>query len=496
MYDFVVSMMLLGAVSQAGSLPFWACANQFGLMPQDNGALAVLSAGTSYDNSKTFQWCWGASVAANRYDDNLSPESSPYHLMVDELYASARYKCLSIDLGAKHRDRLFLASGQTLGSLSTSSGHIIESGNARSMPGITLNLEPVAVPFTRGHLLISGSYGDYKTLDNRYMAGALIHRMRGYLRYKFNDNWYIRAGLDHYALWGGYNEHVTDVPVTLENYLRIITGRSAGASGSLSDQINVLGDHGGAEHLSAGYNNDKWSLTFQLEKPYNDKSGMRFANIPDALYTLHFGFADKDRWVSDVLLECHYTFWQSGTLHDREATPEELPKLDPNDWYGSRGRIVEGGLDDYFNNGEYNSGWTYYGHAIGSPLMVPEGTRDGTWTSARVVHGIEDSRVKALHFGIAGKLWRRAPYKLMVTGSLNYGAYGKPYIGKSTMGTGWKWWQPNTIDQPLKQLCASFTGEVPIVRGLCATYGLYADYGSLLPSQAGATLGLRYVFAR
>ena len=485
MNDFVVGLMLLGAVSQGESLPFWAYSNQYGLMPQSNGALAVLNARTSYDESKTFQWCWGASLAAN-YEFSESG-----NVMVDELYASARVKCISLDLGIKHRDRLFLAPGQTLGSLSSSSGHIVESGNARSMPGYTLNLEPLAIPFTKEKLWISGSYGDYKTLDNRYMKGALVHRMRAYLRFNCTEHFYIRAGIDHYALWGGHNDAMNDMDISFSNYFRIITGRSADASGTLSDQINVIGDHGGAEHFSLGYHNDEWSLTAQLEKPYNDKSGMRFQNIPDGLYTLHFGYTDKNRWISDILLEYHYTLWQSGTYHDRAATEEELPYLDKDDYYGAKGRIVIGGLDNYFNNGEYASGWTYYGYSICSPLMVPKGTHDGTWDPSEVVKGIENSRLRAAHIGIGGKLFKKAPYKLMLTASWNYGTYSKPYVGSSTIYTDWNWWQKNTVDKPLRQLCASFNGEIPILPWLSSVYGIYADYGSLLPRQIGATVGIK-----
>ncbi|MBQ6557513.1 MAG: hypothetical protein IJL86_08215, partial [Bacteroidales bacterium] len=63
MNDFVVSLMLLGALgTQTDALPFWATANQYGILPESNGKMALLRAGTSFDESKTLQWRWGASL--------------------------------------------------------------------------------------------------------------------------------------------------------------------------------------------------------------------------------------------------------------------------------------------------------------------------------------------------------------------------------------------------------------------------------------------------
>ena len=67
MNDFALSLLLLGALSTGPQLPFWAGANQFGLMPEGSGGLALLRAGTEYDATKEFQWKWGVSLAG-QYD--------------------------------------------------------------------------------------------------------------------------------------------------------------------------------------------------------------------------------------------------------------------------------------------------------------------------------------------------------------------------------------------------------------------------------------------
>ena len=491
MNDFVFSLMLLGAMSTGGQMPFWAVSNQNGLMPEGNGAFGIVQAYKPFDESRTFQWKAGASLAGN-WQPALSQDTgtSAFRPMVDELYAGFRWNVLRADLGMLHREREFLGADPLLGSLSVTEGHVVESNNARSMPGYSLILEPWSIPWTKDHLQISGVWGDYKTFDDRYIDGALIHRLRAYMRYDTRKHFYVQIGLDHYALWGGTppeDSNLSPMPITFGNYFRICTGRSAGADGSKNDRMNCLGDHGGAEQLRMGWREDTWDLTFQWDKPYNDKSGMRFNNIPDGVYTLHWSLKDKDNWVSDVLLEAHYTMWQSGTIHEKE-TDDDGKQID---WWQNRTLNIFGG-DNYFTNGEYKSGWTHFGRMIGGPLFFAQNTSAGY---GRVVN----NRYKALHLGLSGKLFRTAPYRLMLTFSDNYGTYTIPLVtgSKTTWKTGWNWWEPNTIDQGLKQFSAAFTGYVPFRLGgrhcLDAVYGLYADAGELWSRNFACTIGIRYI---
>lgn len=488
MNDFVVSLMLLGALSSGGSLPFWALANSNGIMPANDGGLVLVQASKPFDPSKTFQWQAGASLAASYVPVDMNdPGSSPFHAMVDELYAGVRWKVLRLDVGMMHRDREFTGAAPELGSLSVTEGHIVESNNARTMPGYKLVLEPWAVPFTGGHLLLDGIWGDYKTIDERFVKGALVHRLRGRITFDTRHHFYASLGIDHYALWGGAPSDPKYIPidVNFSNYFRICTGRSASPSGSRSDQMNCLGDHGGAEMLRLGWRDPAWDLTFQWEKPYNDKSGMRFNNIPDGVYTLQWGLKDKDRWITDALVEFHYTMWQSGTLHEKE-TDDEGKQID---WHSHKSLNIFG-LDSYFNNSEYKSGWTHFGRSICAPTFFT-GMGNG-------VRQIVNNRYRAVHLGLSGKLFRVAPYKLMLTFSDNYGTYSKPYIYPSSIYSGWNWWEPNTIDKGLKQFSAAITGYVPFKiaarHTLDLVYGLYADAGEVLPRNFGATAGVRYIF--
>ena len=512
MNDFVLSLLLLGAFSSGSSLPFWMTSNQFGLMPEHNGALALVQAVTQYDASKDFQWKWGTSLAAQYDGGPVMPDgTADFGLMVDELYGSLKWKVFSLDVGMKHDPLDFYGASRTLGSLSTTGGHVASSGNARTMPGYRINMDPVPIPLTRKHVWLYGSYGDFATLDNRYVKGALVHRTMFMFRFDILPRLSFHLGLDHYGIWAGDSPLYGEMPVTFDNYLRVVTGHSASSAGTISDQLNVIGDQGGGEMLKFEWKDNGWSAVFQHDIPYNDGSGMGLDNFPDGVNTLWFGFDDKNRWVSDIVYEFQYTRNQSGWYHDRPTTEEERKHLDPSDEY-HYWRHIRGGGDNYFNNGQYKSGWTHFDRPIGNPLFVPKGTHAGTWTSHRAAgdttsynRGVENNRLRAHHVALGGKLFRVMPYKLMLTYSQNYGTYSRPYLGESPWNK-----EPGTVEEfPLHQVSAAFMGEVPgqaladmgwigrrsWLRPFTLTCGLYADRGQLLPDTFGVTFGLRYEFS-
>ena len=113
----------------------------------------------------------------------------------------------------------------------------------------------------------------------------------------------------------------------------------------------------------------------------------------------------------------------------------------------------------------------------------------------------ENDRYIAHHIGVGGSLFRRHPYKLMLTYSDNHGSYHSgPYLGEDPKGKPW-----GTVkEKGLKQVSASFTGAIKLNAGgrrhisshteLNLLYGLYADKGSLYEDSVGVTIGLKCSF--
>ena len=180
--------------------------------------------------------------------------------------------------------------------------------------------------------------------------------------------------------------------------------------------------------------------------------------------TLYLNLKDKDMWVNEFLVEFIYTKWQSGTRHDRPATPAELKK-NPN-----KTRYVIGGCDDYFNNGEYRSGWTYNGRAIGLPLFFPY-PKDMNG----ITYGVINNRIVAWNAGIGGKIARRIPYNVKITYSRNFGRYN------------------TSQTQMYQQVSGAFECSLPepvFHKTTGISLGLYADKGSIYPDTAGITIKL------
>lgn len=484
MNDIIAYFMMMGAFGTATDLPFWATANQWGLYPDSNGMLALASVEKPYDMSKTIDWSAGVSLAlrADNFADRQSLTATP---ILDQTYAAFRWKFLAAEIGQHHDNLEFFGAEQRLGSLSTTGGHLINTGNARALPGVKIELLKVAFPWTKQHLWFWGSMGEYLTTDNRFVKNAGIHRLKLFTEVTFAKHWGISLGIDHYAVFGGRSPMYPNAKFSFVDWLRVVVGASGSARSSSMDQMNVIGDQGGSETIRLNYYGDNWNIYFQHEIPYADKSGMKFHNFPDGVNTFCFSFKDKNRWVSDIVYEFYYTMYQSGPIHDNEFNPD-----------GSKRKWEPGlnfsGIDDYFNNGDYKSGWTNYGRPMTSALFYPVGTHNGSWDRDATVLGIENNRVIAHHIGIGGKFFKLAPYKLMLTYSQNYGTYMMPYAGESAAYKPWG----SVKETPLHQVSMGLTGEVPdsfLAKGLILTYGIYADIGQTLKNNFGMSIGLRYM---
>lgn len=478
MNDFVFSALLLGALSTDARMPFWEYANQYDIMPVTSGAVTLIQAGTQYDESKTVQWKWGAGAAVRT--DNFRP----VEFFPDELFASVKWKALSLDLGMKRCRQDFTGADPSLGSLSTTAGNVERSGNSRSWPGYSINIDRLNIPFTKGHLQLTAAFGDYKTTDIRYMKGAMVHNTALYLTGLFG-RFDITLGLDHWALWGGTSPDGQKMPSSFKDYIRVVLGKSADANGPEIDRINVLGDQRGRELIRIGWKGDGWKLSAQHDIPYNDKSGMYFKNFPDGVNTIDFSFDDKDRWISEIVYEFQYTMFQSGPIRD----PDYDSKGNPIPW---RPGLCFIGKDDYFNNFEFKSGWTHHGMTVGNPLFYPVGTMNRSWNPAGMVLGVENNRLKAHHIGIGGKLFLKYPYRLMLTYSRCYGTYFNPYTEPSQADREW-----GTVKEtPLHQFSGGFNCMIPVLGGkLQILPGIYADAGQVLGNSFAATLGLKWIIA-
>lgn len=454
-----------GLVSSGEYMPFWARTGYDGIMPYASGGLLTVGADVRYDASDDWSFSAGGNFAGQAVTSTPFSEKGAYAL-VDRLYVSADWRMLHLDIGMKPRER-------ELQDISISGGNVIYSRNARNIPGI--NAWSDWIYFDKKHrFAVKGNFAHYQMIDDRYVKGAMIHNKELAAKIVVGKKVDLIGGFSHWVQWGGVSPTFGAYPSSFGDYIKIVFGGRGSEDASVSDQKNMLGNHLGREFLRVNWRAEDFTMSFQYDKPFEDGSGMKFQNAPDGIWSLQFSFNDREKWVTDIIYEFVSTTWQSGPYHDRPAIDEELVGRNPDDLY--YGKVVLGGCDNYFSNGDYKSGWTNYNRTIGCPLIIPAAPGDDG-----ITYSIACTRVRAHHFGIKGLCFKKVPYRFMATLSHNYGKY---HQAQTSPFAGVPWQLSLGLDVELGK---RLTG-LPVDFAL----GVYSDVGELYQDSVGLTFKVNY----
>nr|WP_234367758.1 capsule assembly Wzi family protein [Parabacteroides pacaensis] len=399
-----------GSIAKEDNTPFWMVSNQYGILPLEAGN-GYLKAGVfhsqSFGDMNRFHWSAGADfvVAAPRYKN----------VFVQQLYAEIGYRCLQLRIGSKE-DYTSLWDRQL------SSGDMVQSANARPIPEINLSIPRFTViPLTQGWLQIKGDFAVGRSFDTKYLEhfaatnqiyikNVLWHHKSLFLQIKDTKGekpLSVILGARHTAQWGGTstNPKIGKQPQSLKDFLRVMVGKEGGANASLSDQINVLGNHYGSFDLKVTYEHKDWTANLYWQHYFEDNSGLEYANVKDGLWGAQLRLS-RFKWIRNILIEYFNTKNQSGTMH---FINYDRP---------SRG----GGADNYYNNGEYVTGVSYFGRALGSPLITsPEYNTDGGLT-------FKNNRITSYHFGAEGTLSEYIDYRILFSVMNSWGTTYHPFI--------------------------------------------------------------------
>ncbi|MBR5499455.1 MAG: hypothetical protein IKV75_04755 [Bacteroidales bacterium] len=455
---------LLGGTGEY--LPFWSRTGRNGIVPYSSSALVIGGADVEYKAQNGIYFEAGANLVGSLESQNpINPTRA--NAIIDRLYVGGGWKMLHLEAGMKPREN-------ELGELSISGGNVLWSNNARNVPGI--NGWSDWIYFEKGHWFgFKGNIGHYQMIDNRYVAGTMLHNKSLSLKAAAGRKVDLIFGVDHWAQWGGVSPREGAQPSSLMDFLRIACVQAGGEDATASDQLNVLGNHLGREYWRVDWRASKFTMTFQYDMPFEDNGGIKkLQNFPDGVWSLKFSFADRDAFVTDVIGEFINTTWQAGPLHDRPATEEEMKHQNPESPY--YGKIVLGGLDNYFMNSTYRSGWTNYGRVIGLPLILTSAPNaDG------IVTGIVNNRVRAYHIGLKGNAFEGVPYIFKSTYSSNWGHY---WVGESNFF----YTKPWQLSLALEFEFGKEVTNLPLTLGV----GAYGDFGKLYQNSVGLTLRFIY----
>ncbi|MCZ2845020.1 MAG: hypothetical protein O2U61_00750 [Candidatus Bathyarchaeota archaeon] len=359
-------------------LPFWMYHNQRGRIEKETNLLSRLSGQAIYDiGQKGILEAGAGFLARDAHSDRA---------FIDELYLNYTKGWFELIFGRKQRSEVY-------NGLSASNESILRSLNARPLPGIQLGTtRPVFILRNFG---FEASWEEYLMDDERFVDNARLHHKSFHLVYSAADrNFKIKAGIQHFAQWGGTSRIHGKQPNSANDYFRIITGRGGDTDAVEGDQLNVLGNHIGSYELFI----TKKFKDFDVELLYNhlfeDGSGSRLGNTPDGRYGIFIDFNNKKNWINSLIYEFYYTKHQSSTTTGNHIS------------------------DDYFNNYAYRSGWTYKNQVIGAPFFL---TNYYNEEFSQGFIRIGNNIFVAHHLGISGVAFKKVPYKVLTAYRKNYG---------------------------------------------------------------------------
>jgi hypothetical protein len=406
---------MFASTSSGDNTPFWLVNNRYGIVPLE-AENAYLSAGVFYAQHfrNGIKWNAGGDIAvvAPRYRN----------VMIRQLYTEVAYRPFLLTIGSKEQYH-------SLWDKELSSGDMVSSANARPIPEVRISIPDFTlVSHTKGRLYIKGDFSvgrsfdtDYlnqftKNSQSTYVKDVLWHYKSLFFRIVPNENFpfSLDIGLQHGAQWGGVstNPRVGDQPHKLSDLARVVLGMEGGKGSTPSDSINVLGNHFGSYDFKLTYKKDNWSVEAYHQRYFEDKSGTIFGNGWDGLWGVRLDIPEVT-WLQKILVEHLDTRNQTGPFHFINFDHQKHPG-------------VGGGGDNYYNNGEYTTGLSYFNRSIGSPLLPsPEYNTDGTV-------GFKNTRVYAWHMGMSGKLSSRLDYRILFTLMDSWGQPYRPFRNNKT----------------------------------------------------------------
>lgn len=401
-----------GAFSGKETPPTWHLSNKQGVSGKEAG-FGYIRTGFSGFHTLTkskLDINWGADIIAGSH-----LTSSVY---IQQAFADINWKMLALSVGQKER-------WGELKNHRLSTGGLVESGNARPIPQIRIEVPEYYDFFgtkdwfrIRGHIaygiFTDGNWQKDWTAANakyiknvRYHSKAIFFKIGKEEKFPLSMEW----GLQMTAQFGGkaYNKAKgtkSKAPTRLKDYYKAFIPGSGDNKNAGIDHNNIAGNHLGSWHLALNWKEEDWSVRTYYEHLFDDHSQMfmEYGLWNEQLVGIELNL-EKFHWIKAVVLEYYNLKNQSGPVyHD---TTNEIP-----DQISCR--------DDNYNHGWYN-GWFNYGMTIGTPLATsPIYNKDG-------VLECYNNRVEAFHIGIEGEPTNEIGYRMLLTHSNNWGSYPVPF---------------------------------------------------------------------
>ena len=375
-FSFGQEIQFSGAIEASGiytgdEAPFWLYTNTNGLRSSLTNSSGYAFAKADYAISDDFQLSAGVGLM---FRDGVKDR-----LQRDQVFVQLDHKWASLIIGSKRNDESFEG-------LSSTNSNILYSGNARSIPGVLIEspgylsiLPRVGVTYGLGHYVLN---------DNRFVDDTYVHYKRLGFRVKTTKRSTFDITLQHFVQWGGTSPELGKLPSSFEDFVKVFFAQNAGEEAPTGEVVNALGNHIGSYNINYTYTTDETELSLYHQHLFEDGTGARFRNFPDGVWGITY--KPKSNVIKRLLYEFVTTTDQSGFSNN--------------------------GLDNYFSNSIYRSGWTYEGRTIGLPFLY-RNESDLRFTN---------NSVTAHHFGVSA-MHNKWVFKLRTSLVSNKGTLAIPF---------------------------------------------------------------------
>ncbi len=403
-----------GTYGSGDNTPFWHMTNRQGLSSHKNTAFyaRIGAEGYNHFSNKNITLEWGADV--------VTGYGLTSTFLIQQAYFDFQWKKFRVSLGQKER-------WGELPNHRLSTGSLVESGNARPIPQVRIELPAYwNIPGTKGWLGIKGhlAYGWFS--DGKWQKeffdetsprseNTLYHSKAGFMRIGNEDKFPLTAeiGLHMVTQFGGNCFNTNRIPglhyknpVRLKDFFYALIPLSGDASYDAGDRANVAGNMLGSWQGAITWKDKEWTLRTYYEHTFEDHSQLfwEYGLWTEQLVGLELELK-QFKWIKNVAFEYFNLKNQSGPVyHDTNSLlPDQISCVDNN-----------------YNHGKY-PGWFNYGQMIGTPLCTSP-----IYNSDRIQY-CYNNRVEAFHFGLEGQPLDWLGYRTLYTRSNNWGTYAVPF---------------------------------------------------------------------
>lgn len=394
--------------------PFWMRANKYGLAPI-KGNTAILTVGNYSDYQKPkskIDWGYGLNIGAFVGMENK--------FIIQEAYIKAKWRALEL-YGGRRKEI------QGLVDTTLSSGAYIWSGNALPIPKVQISIPEYTSIGGEGLISIKGNYAHGWFENSRKDASNVYLHQKSFYGRIGKQNWKFKliGGVNHQAQWGGFAKYkdinqtnsAGSFGTTLKDYLGVFMAKSnVGEDTTGVDQNssqNRTGNHLGSIDVGFEIVLSRANMFLYRQSIFEDGSLFYLNNISDGLHGLSITFNSqitKKLKIYKINFEFLNTLNQGGPI-------------------SASGGVIASkrGRDDYFNNGQYRDGWSYFGTSIGSPFFLTKSEFPQKKNDPNNPLLFSNNRVQAYHLAINGLLFDKYSIESRLSISKNWGTYSLPF---------------------------------------------------------------------